>query len=174
MNTRRRRVEEKKEFEETILQINRVTKAVKGGKILKFRVTMVIGDQKGRVGIGIGKAREIPAAIKKGVADAKRNLVNVPLKNNTIPMRITAKSSAGYVFLAPAVKGTGIVAGSVVRAIAEKAGIQDLLSKRLGTSNPLNVANATMRAFKEMSMIINRREMMKQDLAGGKNEVAGS
>lgn len=174
MNRRRRRVEEKKEFEETILQINRVTKVVKGGKILKFRVTMVIGDGKGRVGIGIGKAREIPAAIKKGIADAKRNLVNVPLKNNTIPMRITVKYGAGRVFLAPAVKGTGIVAGSVVRAIAEKAGIQDLLSKRLGTSNPLNVANATMKAFEEMNTIINRKEMMKQNVVGGKNEVAGA
>jgi len=174
VNRQRRRVEEKKEFEETILQINRVTKVVKGGKILKFRVMMVVGDGKGRVGVGIGKAREIPLAIKKGIADAKKNLVNVPLKNNTIPMRITAKYGAARVFLAPAVKGTGIVAGSVVRAIAEKAGIQDLLSKRLGTSNPLNVANATMKAFEEMSAIINRREMMKQDLVGGKNETTGA
>jgi len=171
---RRRRVEEKKEFEEAILQIDRVTKVVKGGKILKFRVIMVIGDKKGRVGIGIGKAREIPSAIKKGIADAKRNLINVSLKNNTIPMRITSKSGAGYVFLAPAVKGTGIVAGRVVRAIAEKAGVQDLLSKTIGTSNPLNVANATIVAFKDMSKIINRREMMKKGVTGGKDETAGS
>jgi len=168
--TRRGRVEEHKEFEEGVLQIDRVTKVVKGGKILKFRVIMVIGDKKGRVGIGIGKAREIPSAIKKGIADAKRNLVTVPIKNNTIPMRITSKSGAGYVFLAPAVKGTGIVAGRVVKAIAEKAGIEDLLSKTLGTANPLNVANAMLAAFRDMDTIIHRKEMMKREIAGGKNE----
>ncbi len=170
MYTRRGRVEEHKEFEEGVLQIDRVTKVVKGGKILKFRVIMVIGDKKGRVGIGIGKAREIPSAIKKGIADAKRNLVTVPIKNNTIPMRITSKSGAGYVFLAPAVKGTGIVAGRVVKAIAEKAGIEDLLSKTLGTANPLNVANAMLAAFRDMDTIIHRKEMMKREIAGGKNE----
>jgi len=167
---RRGRVEEHKEFEEGVLQIDRVTKVVKGGKILKFRVTMVIGDKKGRVGIGIGKAREIPSAIKKGIADAKRNLVTVPIKNNTIPMRITSKSGAGYVFLAPAVKGTGIVAGRVVKAIAEKAGIEDLLSKTLGTANPLNVANAMLAAFRDMDTIIHRKEMMKREIARGENE----
>lgn len=170
MYTRRGRVEEHKEFEEGVLQIDRVTKVVKGGKILKFRVIMVIGDKKGRVGIGIGKAREIPSAIKKGIADAKRNLVTVPIKNNTIPMRITSKSGAGYVFLAPAVRGTGIVAGRVVKAIAEKAGIEDLLSKTLGTANPLNVANAMLAAFRDMDTIIHRKEMMKREIAGGKNE----
>ena len=131
---------------------------------------MVIGDKKGRVGIGIGKAREIPSAIKKGIADAKRNLVTVPIKNNTIPMRITSKSGAGYVFLAPAVKGTGIVAGRVVKAIAEKAGIEDLLSKTLGTANPLNVANAMLAAFRDMDTIIHRKEMMKREIARGENE----
>ncbi|MCD6107254.1 MAG: 30S ribosomal protein S5 [Caldisericaceae bacterium] len=170
MYRRRGRVEEHKEFEEGVLQIDRVTKVVKGGKILKFRVIMVIGDKKGRVGIGIGKAREIPSAIKKGIADAKRNLVTVPIKNNTIPMRITSKSGAGYVFLAPAVKGTGIVAGRVVKAIAEKAGIEDLLSKTLGTANPLNVANAMLVAFRDMDTIIHRKEMMKREIAGGENE----
>ncbi len=170
MYRRRGRVEEHKEFEEGVLQIDRVTKVVKGGKILKFRVTMVIGDKKGRVGIGIGKAREIPSAIKKGIADAKRNLVTVPIKNNTIPMRITSKSGAGYVFLAPAVKGTGIVAGRVVKAIAEKAGIEDLLSKTLGTANPLNVANAMLAAFRDMDTIIHRKEMMKREIARGENE----
>ncbi len=170
MYRRRGRVEEHKEFEEGVLQIDRVKKVVKGGKILKFRVTMVIGDKKGRVGIGIGKAREIPSAIKKGIADAKRNLVTVPIKNNTIPMRITSKSGAGYVFLAPAVKGTGIVAGRVVKAIAEKAGIEDLLSKTLGTANPLNVANAMLVAFRDMETIIHRKEMMKREIAGGENE----
>ncbi|MEA3314037.1 MAG: 30S ribosomal protein S5 [Caldisericota bacterium] len=170
MYRRRGRVEEHKEFEEGVLQIDRVTKVVKGGKILKFRVIMVIGDKKGRVGIGIGKAREIPSAIKKGIADAKRNLVTVPIKNNTIPMRITSKSGAGYVFLAPAVKGTGIVAGRVVKEVAEKAGIEDLLSKTFGTANPLNVANAMLVAFRDMGTIIHRKEMMKREIAGGKNE----
>ncbi len=170
MNTRRRRPIEKKEFEEEILQIDRVTKVVKGGKILKFRVIMVIGDKKGRVGIGVGKAREIPSAIAKGIADAKRNLIRVPIKNNTIPTRITAKYDAAYVFLAPAVPGTGIVAGRVIRAIATKAGIQDILSKSLGTSNPLNIARATLKAFEDMNTVISRNEGRKKERIGGKNE----
>ncbi len=165
-----RRQAEPKEFEESILQIDRVTKVVKGGKILRFRVVVVIGDKKGRVGIGIGKAREIPAAIAKGISDAKRNLVNVPLKNNTIPARITARTDTAKVFLAPAVEGTGLVAGRVIRMIAEKAGIQDLLSKSIGTSNPLNVANATLKAFNDLSVIIDRNEARRRATLGGKNE----
>jgi len=173
-NRRRRRPVEKKEFEEEILQINRVTKVVKGGKILKFRVVMVIGDKKGRVGIGIGKAREIPSAIAKGVADAKRNLVHVPLKNNTIPTRITTKFDAAYVFLAPAVPGTGIVAGKVIRAIADKAGIQDILSKSLGTSNSLNIARATIKSFQDINVALQRNEARKMATVGGRDEIAGS
>ena len=171
---RRRRPVEKKEFEEEILQINRVTKVVKGGKILKFRVVMVIGDKKGRVGIGVGKAREIPAAIAKGIADAKRNIIHVPLKNNTIPTRITTKFDAAYVFLAPAVSGTGIVAGRVIRAIADKAGIQDLLSKSLGTSNSLNIARATMKAFQDIDVVLQRNSSRKRVPVGGGNETSGS
>ncbi len=170
MNTRRRRPVEKKEFEEEILQIDRVTKVVKGGKILKFRVIMVIGDGKGRVGIGVGKAREIPSAIAKGIADAKRNLIQVPIKNNTIPTRITSKFDAAYVFLAPAVPGTGIVAGRVIRAIATKAGIQDLLSKSLGTSNPLNIARATLKAFQDINIVMQRNESRKKTQTGGRDE----
>ncbi len=173
-NPRRRRPVEKKEFEEEILQIDRVTKVVKGGKILKFRVVMVIGDKKGRVGIGVGKAREIPAAIAKGIADAKRNIVHVPLKNNTIPTRITAKFDAAYVFLAPAVPGTGIVAGRVIRAIADKAGIQDILSKSLGTSNPLNIARATLKAFQDMNTVLHRNSLRKKTVVGGGDETSGS
>jgi len=169
-NSRGRRPVEKKEFEEEILQIDRVTKVVKGGKILKFRVIMVIGDGKGRVGIGVGKAREIPSAIAKGIADAKRNLINVPIKNNTIPTRITAKYDAAYIFLAPAVPGTGIVAGRVIRAIATKAGIQDLLSKSLGTPNPLNIARATLKAFQDMNTVLKRNELKKKESVGGSNE----
>lgn len=165
-----RRQGEAKEFEESILQIDRVSKVVKGGKILRFRVVMVIGDKKGRVGIGIGKAREIPSAVAKGIADAKRNLVNVPIKNNTIPARITAKVDTASVFLAPAVEGTGLVAGRVIRMIAEKAGIRDLLSKSMGTSNPLNVANATIKAFESLSRIIERSEERHKVTLGGKNE----
>ena len=173
-NTRRRRPVEKKEFEEEILQIDRVTKVVKGGKILKFRVVMVIGDKKGRVGIGVGKAREIPAAIAKGIADAKRNIVHVPLKNNTISTRITSKFDAAYVFLAPAVPGTGIVAGRVIRAIADKAGIQDLLSKSLGTSNPLNIARATIKAFQDIDVVLRRNSSRKKLAVGGGDETSGS
>lgn len=161
---------EAKEFEESILQIDRVSKVVKGGKILRFRVVVVIGDKKGRVGIGVGKAREIPSAVAKGISDAKRNLVSVPLKNSTIPARITAKIDTAHVFLAPAVEGTGLVAGRVIRMIAEKAGIRDILSKSMGTSNPLNVANATIKAFKDLSRVISISEERRRAFSGGKNE----
>jgi len=170
VDTAQRRETEKKEFEESILQIDRVTKVVKGGKILRFRVVIIIGDRKGRVGIGVGKAREIPAAIVKGVSDAKRNIVNIRIKNNTIPARITVRRNTATVFLAPAVPGTGIVAGRAVRMIAEKAGIQDLLSKSMGSSNPLNIATATIEAFKELQAVIERSEMRKAAVLGGKDE----
>jgi len=159
---------EVKEFEESILQIDRVAKVVKGGKILRFRVTVVVGDKKGHVGVGVGKAREIPSAIQKAINDAKRNLVTVTLKNNTIPMRITAREDTAHVFLAPAVQGTGIVAGRVVRMIAEKAGVQDLLSKSLGSSNPLNVAQATLKAFRGMEKIM-RVSGLRKVKEGGKD-----
>jgi len=165
-----RRPIEKKEFEEEILQIDRVSKVVKGGKILRFRVVVVIGDKKGRVGVGVGKAREIPSAISKGFADARRNLIKVPLKNNTIPSRISAKIDTAHVFLAPAVPGTGLVAGRVIRAIAEKAGIQDVLSKSIGTSSPLNVAYATLKAFKDLQNVIERKELRAGVVSGGKDE----
>lgn len=165
-----RRSAEKKEFEEEILQIDRVSKVVKGGKILRFRVVVVIGDKKGRVGIGIGKAREIPSAISKGLSDAKRNLIRVPIKNNTIPSRISAKIDTAHVFIAPAVPGTGLVAGRVIRAIAEKAGINDILSKSLGTANPVNVAYATLKAFKELQTVIDRKELRTKAKTGGSDE----
>lgn len=170
MTVTNRRPIEKKEFEEEILQIDRVSKVVKGGKILRFRVIVVIGDKKGRVGVGVGKAREIPSAISKGFSDAKRNLIRVPLKNNTIPSRISAKIDTAHVFLAPAVPGTGLVAGRVIRAIAEKAGIQDVLSKSIGTSNPLNVAYATLKAFKDLQNVIERKELRARMASGGNDE----
>lgn len=163
------RQSEVKEFEESLLQIDRVSKVVKGGKILRFRVTVVVGDKKGHVGVGVGKAREIPSAIQKAINDAKRNLITVPIKNNTIPLRITVKKDTAHVFLAPAVEGTGLVAGRVVRMIAEKAGIQDLLSKSIGSSNPLNVARATLEAFKQMERIIRINEL-RRTKEGGSNE----
>ncbi|MEF3244877.1 MAG: 30S ribosomal protein S5 [Caldisericaceae bacterium] len=163
------RQSEVKEYEESLLQIDRVSKVVKGGKILRFRVAVVVGDKKGHVGVGVGKAREIPSAIQKAVNDAKRNLITVPIKNNTIPLRITMKKDTAHVFLAPAVEGTGLVAGRVVRMIAEKAGIQDLLSKSIGSSNPLNVANATLEAFKQMERIIRINEL-RRTKEGGSNE----
>ncbi len=163
------RQSEVKEFEESLLQIDRVSKVVKGGKILRFRVAVVVGDKKGRVGVGVGKAREIPSAIQKAINDAKRNLITVPIKNNTIPLRITMKKDTAHIFLAPAVEGTGLVAGRVVRMIAEKAGIQDLLSKSLGSSNPLNVAHATLEAFKQMERIIKINEL-RRTKEGGSHE----
>ena len=163
------RQQEVKEFEESILQIDRVAKVVKGGKILRFRVTVVIGDKKGRVGLGVGKAREIPSAIQKALNEAKRNLVTVPIKNNTIFMRMDSVKNTAHVFLAPAVEGTGIVAGGVVRMIAEKAGIEDLLSKSIGSPNALNVAQATMKAFADMEKIMKVSNLRKVK-EGGSNE----
>lgn len=148
------------ELEEKVIQVNRVTKVVKGGKRLRFNALVVVGDKKGQVGCGMGKASEVSGAVRKAGAAARKNLIQVPLKDNTIPCQMTAKFGAARVLLKPASPGTGLVTGGGVRAVMELSGVEDVLSKQLGSRNPINVVQATIEALKkieELKMISNMR-----------------
>ena len=140
------------EWQERVIQIRRVTKVVKGGKKLSFRAIVIVGNQKGQVGVGCAKASEVIIAIQKAVADGRKNLISVPIYKTTIPHPITGRSGAGSVMLRPASEGTGVIAGGAVRAVLELAGIENILSKSLGSKSPLNAANATLDALKSLRL----------------------
>ena len=149
-NERRDREDTKSPFLERVVTINRVSKVVKGGRRFAFTALVVVGDGEGLVGVGYGKAKEVPAAIAKGVEDAKKNFFRIPRAGSTIPHPVQGEAAAGVVLLRPAAEGTGVIAGGPVRAVLECAGVHDVLSKSLGSSNTLNIVHATVAALKQL------------------------
>ena len=154
-------------FEEKVISIRRVTKVVKGGKNLRFSAAVVVGDKKGQVGLGTGKAREVPLAIKKAVTDAKKNIVGVPILKDTIPYHTIGKFGSARVVLRPASPGTGVIAGGAVRVVMELAGIRNILTKSLKSKNTLTVARATISGLKSLNdprQVMKKRDIKEEEL----------
>ena len=161
------------ELTEKVVSINRVSKTVKGGRIMKFAALVVVGDGNGTIGFGLGKSGEVPDAIRKGIEDAKKNLIKIPLKGTTIPHEIVGKFGAGSVLMKPAAPGTGVIAGGPVRAVLELAGVTDVLTKSLGTDNAMNIVKAVAAGLQEMQdpeEVAKRRGMSVADLYGWKEK----
>ena len=158
-----------KQFDEEIINIGRVTKVTKGGRHFRFSATVAVGDRKGRVGIGTGKANEVPDAIRKASENAKRNIINVPFVHGTIPHEVTGIYGSGKVFIKPASQGTGIIAGGPVRAVVELAGYTDILSKCIGSRTPINMVRATMEglaSLKTVNQVAELRDKKVEEIFG--------
>lgn len=154
---------EKPEYDQKLLDLARVTRVVKGGRRFRFRATLVIGNRKGKVGVGVGKGGDVSDAIRKAFDDAKKSMITVPMRKNTIPHELIFKSGSARIILKPAAAGRGVIAGGAIRAVVDLAGIKDITAKSLGTSNKLNVARAAVAAFASLGNARTRKARMGED-----------